>query len=44
MWNIIFVFTGVLPMFTMSLVVFGFVVYAACVIVPSIIEELVNSH
>ena len=36
--------TGALIMFTISLVVLGFIVYAACVIVPSILDELVNSH
>ncbi len=31
-------------MFTLSVVSFGFIVYAACVIIPSVVDELVNSH
>lgn len=30
-------------MFTISLVTMGFIVYAACVIVPSVIDELLHS-
>lgn len=33
-----------LPMFSLTVVSFAFVVYAACVIIPSILDELVNSH
>ena len=31
-------------MFTITVAALGFVVYAACVIIPSIVDELVNSH
>lgn len=31
-------------MFTLTIAILGFVVYAACVIIPSILDELVNSH
>lgn len=46
MWNINigYLNLGVLPMFSLTVVSFGFVVYAACVIIPSILDELVNSH
>lgn len=31
-------------MFTITFAVFGFIVYAACVIIPSVLDELVNSY
>lgn len=31
-------------MFTLSLTILGFIVYAACVIIPSVLDELVHSN
>ena len=31
-------------MISLKLAALGFIVYAACVIIPSILDELVNSH
>lgn len=46
MWNINnrYLKLGAPPMFSLTVISFGFVVYAACVVIPSILDELVNSH
>ncbi len=31
-------------MFTLTVAALGFIVYASCVIIPSVLDELVNSH
>ncbi|GEM_PF-4941799 len=31
-------------MFTLSVLTLGFIVYAACVIIPSVLDELVHTH
>lgn len=31
-------------MFSLTVATLGFIVYAACVIIPSVLDELVNSH
>ena len=31
-------------MVSLTIATLGFIVYAACVIIPSVLDELVNSH
>lgn len=31
-------------MFTLSVLTLGFIVYAVCVIIPSVLDELVHTH